>query len=89
MNPLHGASFYGSVDTARLLIEHDANVLAADETGSIPFAHACRNSHYNILEMFFDKFNQHEKLDEVIKATDSEKQYSFTFSCYISECSNN
>jgi len=72
MRPLHGASFYGSIDTARLLIEHGADVLAADETNSIPIAHACRNSHYNILEMFFTRFNQHEKLDEIINASDIE-----------------
>ncbi|CAF3006428.1 unnamed protein product [Rotaria sp. Silwood2] len=72
MHPLHGASFYGSVDTARLLIEHDADVLAADGTGSIPFAHACRNSHYNILNMFFTKFNQHEHFNDIIIATDAE-----------------
>ncbi|CAF4352168.1 unnamed protein product, partial [Adineta steineri] len=28
MQPLHGACFYGSADTARVLIEHGANVLA-------------------------------------------------------------
>ena len=72
MHPLHGASFHGSVDTAHLLINHNANVLAVDETGSIPFAHACRNSHYNIMDMFFTKFNQHDKFDEVIKAVDYE-----------------
>jgi ankyrin repeat protein len=72
MRPLHGASFYGSVDTARLLIEHDADVLAADETHSIPFAHACRNSHYNIFEMFFTVFNQHKNLDEIVNAIDIE-----------------
>jgi ankyrin repeat protein len=73
MRPLHGASFHGSIDTARLLIGHGADVLATDETGSIPFAHACRNSHCNILEMFFTVYNQHEKIDEVVKATDTEK----------------
>jgi ankyrin repeat protein len=72
MRPLHGASFYGCVDTARLLIEHDADVLAADKTKSIPFAHACRHSHYNILEMFFNSFEQHPKINDIIKATDSE-----------------
>ncbi len=72
MHPLHGASFYGSVDTAHLLIDKGADVLAADQTGSIPFAHACRNSHYNILETFFTKFNQHKKFYDVIQATDTE-----------------
>jgi len=72
MRPLHGASFYGNVDTASLLIEHGADVLATDETHSIPFAHACRNSHYNILDMFFTKFNQHEKLDQIVQAIDIE-----------------
>ncbi|CAF1272276.1 unnamed protein product [Adineta steineri] len=73
MQPLHGACFYGSADTARVLIEHGANVLAADQTGAIPFAHACKNSHYNIFEMFFTIFNQHDKFDDVIKAVDTEK----------------
>ncbi|CAF1140837.1 unnamed protein product, partial [Rotaria sordida] len=73
MHPLHGACFYGSVDTARLLIERGANVLAADETGSIPFAHACHNSHYNILDMFFTIFNQHEHLNNIITAADTEQ----------------
>jgi len=72
MRPLHGACFYGSVDTARLLIEHSADVLAADERESIPLAHACRNSHYKIFEMFFTVFNQHEKFDEIVNAIDSE-----------------
>ncbi|CAF3449980.1 unnamed protein product [Rotaria sp. Silwood1] len=72
MHPLHGACFYGSVDTACLLIEHDADVLAADGTGSIPFAHACRNAHYNILDMFFTRFNQHTYLNDIITATDAE-----------------
>ncbi|UJR27150.1 hypothetical protein I4U23_008449 [Adineta vaga] len=72
MHPLHGASFYGSVDTACLLIQHGADILAADQTGSIPFAHACRNSHYRILEKFFSVFDQHENLDEVVKAIDTE-----------------
>jgi ankyrin repeat protein len=70
MRPLHGASFYGSVNTACLLIEHGADVLAPDETGSIPFAHACRNSHYDILEMFYRVFDHHEKVDEIVKSID-------------------
>lgn len=72
MRPLHGASFYGSVDIARLLIERGADVLAADETKSIPFAHACRHSHYNILEMFFTTFKQHSKINEIVTAVDIE-----------------
>jgi ankyrin repeat protein len=72
MRPLHGACFYGSVDTARLLIEHDADVLAPDETSSIPFAYACRNSHSDILRMFFTEFNQHEKFNEILNAADAE-----------------
>ena len=72
MRPLHGASFHGSVDTARLLIEHGANILAVDETESIPFAHACRNSHYNIMEMFFDTFKQHPNINDIITAVDIE-----------------
>lgn len=73
MRPLHGSCFYGSIDTARLLIEHGAKVLATDESLSIPFAYACRNSHYNILEMFFTTFNQHEKCDDIIRAKDIEE----------------
>jgi ankyrin repeat protein len=72
MHPLHGACFYGSVDTARLLIEHDADILATDETQSIPFAYACRNSHYNILEMFFTIFPQHAKRNEIVQVFDTE-----------------
>jgi ankyrin repeat protein len=73
MRPLHGSSFYGSVDTAYLLIENGANILATDETESIPFAHACRNSHYSIIDMFFNRFTQHEQVDNIIKAVDIEE----------------
>lgn len=72
MQPLHGACFYGSVDTARLLIKHDADILAVDESGLIPFGHACRNSHYNILRMFFENFSNHPNADEIITAADNE-----------------
>jgi ankyrin repeat protein len=72
MRPLHGASFYGSIDTTRLLIEHGADILAIDKTKSIPFAYACRNSHYNILYTFFTDFSRHPKAKEVIKAVDIE-----------------
>lgn len=73
MHPLHGAAFYGCFGTTRLLIEHNADLLATDETGSIPFAHACRNSHYEILEMFFEKFGQHQNLNDVLQAVDTEE----------------
>ncbi|CAF0887601.1 unnamed protein product [Adineta ricciae] len=72
MHPLHSASFYGSVETAYLLFRHDADILAVDKTNSIPFAHACRNSHYGILEKFFTFFSQHEKANEVIEQKDAE-----------------
>ena len=72
MRPLHGASSYGCVDTARLLIEHGADIIAADKTKSIPFAHACRHSHYNILEMFFNSFKDHPNINDVITAVDTE-----------------
>ena len=72
MHPLHSASFYGSVDTACWLIRHGADILAVDKTNSIPFAHACRNSHYRILEKFFTDFSQHEKANEVIEQKDAE-----------------
>lgn len=73
MRPLHGSSFYGSLDTARLLIERGANVLSIDETESIPFALACRNSHFKILEMFYDVFKQHEHSEEIVRAVDTER----------------
>ena len=73
MRPLHGSSFYGSLDTARLLIERGANVLSIDETESIPFALACRNSHFKIVEMFYEVFPQHEHSEEIVRAVDSEK----------------
>ena len=72
MTPLHGASFYGSVDAVNLLIEKGANILANDELKSIPFAHACRNSNFQILEMFFDKFSDHQQANEIIEAVDGE-----------------
>lgn len=73
MHPLHGASFHGSVDTARLLIQHGADVLALDDNESIPFAHACRNSHYSILEMFFTHFKTHPRIYEIITAVDADQ----------------
>lgn len=70
MHPLHGACFHGSVDTARLLIQHGADVLALDDSQSIPFAYACRNSHFDILEMFFTNFPTHLRIHEIIIAVD-------------------
>lgn len=73
MRPLHSACFYGSLETTRLLIERGADILACDKQGSIPLAHACRNGHYHILQMFFKEFDQHSQHDEVIQAADIEK----------------
>ncbi|CAF3400425.1 unnamed protein product [Rotaria socialis] len=73
MQPLHGACFYGSLDTARLLIEHGADLLATDGGGSIPVAHACRNSHYKILDMIFNTLNQHETISDIVKAADNDQ----------------
>lgn len=70
MHPLHGASFHGSVDTARLLIQHGADVLALDDNESIPFDHACRNSHYPILEMFFTDFPNHPRIYDMMTVVD-------------------
>lgn len=70
MHPLHGACFHGSVNTARLLIQQGADVLALDDSESIPFAHACRNSHSKILEMFFTEFETHARIQEIITAVD-------------------
>lgn len=72
MHPLHGACFYGSLETAHLLIQHGADILAGDKQQSIPFAHACRNSHYQILDMFFREFAEHPQRDAVIQAADAE-----------------
>jgi len=73
MRPLHVACFYGSTDTASLLILNQADITAQDTNKSIPFAYACSNSHYDIIEMFYTNFAQHPNADEIIQLVDAEK----------------
>lgn len=72
MTVLHTASFYGSIETARMLIEYGSDVLAADKSDSIPFAHASRNGHFSILEMFFRQFENHPQMIDIMNAIDIE-----------------
>jgi ankyrin repeat protein len=69
---LHSSCFYGSMETTRLLLGRGADILAKDATNSIPFAHACRNSHSDILKMFFREYDQHTNRDAIVHETDTE-----------------
>ena len=53
-SPLHGASIYGHVDSARILIDHGANVNARDDDYWTPLNYACIWGHVTVAQLLLE-----------------------------------
>jgi len=53
-SPLHGASSRGQVDTARILLDHGADVNALNCIDFTPLHYACRNGHLTVTQFLLE-----------------------------------
>ncbi len=54
MTPLHAACSHGSIECARLLLIHGADILAKDETQNTPLHMAAQEGHANIMKLLIE-----------------------------------
>ena len=54
LSPLHGASIYGHVDSARILIDHGANVNAREDDYWTPLHYACIWGHVTVAQLLLE-----------------------------------